>query len=47
MATKSIGLDLRSKKFAYKFDKTGFTYATQFFTEKSLNEKKFFYSLYG
>ena len=47
MATKSIGVDLRTKKFAYKYDKGGFSFATQYFTEKSLNEKKFFFSLYG
>jgi hypothetical protein len=47
MATKSIGIDLRTKKFAYKYDKSAFTFTTQYFTEKSLNEKKFFYSLYG
>jgi hypothetical protein len=47
MATKSIGLDLRTKKFAYKYDKGGFSFPSQYFTEKGLSEKKFFYSLYG
>ena len=47
MATKSIGIDLRTKKFAYKYDKGGFSFPSQYFTEKGLSEKKFFYSLYG